>query len=114
MMLVIHNNYKEKIKISSIRLAGGNNSNFKINVDGNAASQVNNLEIAPKDSIYIFVKVTVDPNNSNSPFVISDSIMFETNGNLQKVQLVAWGQNAYYYTPNHFFIKFPRYSIIQL
>ncbi|MGD0712009.1 MAG: hypothetical protein ABR968_12615 [Bacteroidales bacterium] len=113
MPLVVHNNYKEKINISSIKLAGGNSSNFKINIDGTPATQVNNLEIAAKDSIYIFIKVTVNPNSSNSPFVISDSILFETNGNLQSVKLVAWGQNAYYYTPNHFPANFPPYSIIK-
>ncbi len=111
--LVVYNNNNEKIKISSIRLGGGNYSNFKLNIDGTAASQINNLEIAAKDSIYIFVKVTVDPNNSNSPFVINDSILFETNGNLQIVKLVAWVQNAYYYTPNHFGPNLPPYSIIR-
>jgi hypothetical protein len=110
--LVVYNNNNEKIKISSIRLGGGNYSNFKLNIDGTAAYEVSNVEIAPKDSIYIFVKVTVDPNNSNSPFVINDSILFLTNGNLQIVKLVAWGQNAYYYTPNHFTANLPPYSII--
>jgi hypothetical protein len=112
MQLKVHNNYSKKIKISSIRLAGGSSSNFRINIDGIAASQVNDLEIEPKDSIFIFVKVTVDPNNINSPFIINDSIMFETNGNTQKVQLVAWGQNAYYHTPDHFITNFPPFSII--
>jgi hypothetical protein len=113
MPLVVYNNNNQKIKISSIWLAGGNNSNFKINIDGAPATQVSNIEIAAKDSIYIFVKVTVNPNSSNSPFVINDSIMFETNGNIQRVQLVAWGQNAYYYTPNHFLPNLPPYSIIR-
>lgn len=99
--LKIYNPYSQKIIVSSIRLAGGINSNFRLNIDGVPASEMSNVEIEPKDSIYIFVKVTVDPNNSNSPMVISDSILFETNGNIQQVQLVAWGQDAYYHTPNH-------------
>jgi hypothetical protein len=100
MQLKVYNPYSSKIKISSIRLAGGTSSPFRMNVDGTATTEVNNIELAAKDSIFIFVKVTVDPNNSNSPFVVSDSIEFVTNGNLQQVQLVAWGQNAYYHTPN--------------
>lgn len=108
----VYNTYDQKIKISRIRLAGGTNSNYRINIDGIAATDVSEIEIEPNDSIYIFVKVTVDPNNSNSPLVISDSILFETNGNLQQVQLVAWGQDAYYHTPDHFFVNFPDYSII--
>ena len=98
--LKVYNPYKQKIKISSIILAGGTNSNFRINVDGTPGTIFNDIEIEPKDSIFIFVKVTVDPNNSNSPLVISDSLLFTTNGNQQKVKLTAWGQDAYYYTPN--------------
>jgi hypothetical protein len=98
--LKVYNSHDQKIIISSIRLAGGNNSNFRLNIDGIPASEMNNVEIEPKDSIFIFIKVTVDPNNNNSPLVISDSILFETNGNLQQVKLIAWGQDAYYHTPN--------------
>lgn len=99
--LLVYNPYSRKIKISSIRLAGGANSNFRMNIDGVPATEMKDVEIEGNDSIYIFVKVTVDPNKSNSPLVISDSIMFETNGNLQQVQLVAWGQDAYYHTPKY-------------
>ncbi|MFH0865681.1 MAG: hypothetical protein V1904_05775 [Bacteroidota bacterium] len=97
--LIVHNTNNGKIVISNIRLAGGTASSFRINIDGVATTEAEDIEIEENDSLYIFVKVTVDPNNSNSPLVISDSIMFETNGNLQQVQLVAWGQDAYYHTP---------------
>jgi hypothetical protein len=43
------------------------------------------------------VKVTVDPTNSNSPLVVTDSVVFETNGNIQDVDLVAWGQDAHFF-----------------
>ena len=52
------------------------------------------MEIPANDSIYVFVAVTVDPNIENNPFVMYDSVLFETNGNLQSVTLQAWGQNA--------------------
>ncbi|NTW32469.1 MAG: hypothetical protein HGB12_07575 [Bacteroidetes bacterium] len=111
--LKIFNTYNQRIKISSIRLADGANSNFTLNIDGIASNNVNDIEIEANDSIFIFVKVTVNPNNSNSPLVISDSLIFETNGNIQQIQLVAWGQDAYYHTPNHFAPNFPAYSIIE-
>ena len=99
MQLKVHNTYNKKIKISSIRLANASKSHFIMNVDGVATSEADNVELAAGDSIYIFVKVTIDPNNSNSPFVVSDSILFLTNGNFKGLA-VAWGQNAYYHTPN--------------
>jgi hypothetical protein len=110
--LIVHNPNNGKIVISKIRLAGGTASSFRINIDGVACTEAEDIEIEAEDSLYIFVKVTVDPNNSSSPLVISDSILFETNGNLQQVQLIAWGQDAYYQTPDTYIQGFPPYSVI--
>jgi hypothetical protein len=76
---------------------GGMNSNYRINVDGHPGINVTDLEIPANDSLFIFIRVTVDPNNDNTPFVVSDSLEFQTNGNLQQVKLVTWGQNALFY-----------------
>jgi len=95
--LVIRNTGNNKINISKIILARGKASPFRLNIDGNATEEYHDLEIGPKDSAYIFVKVTIDPNNSNNPLVESDSIVFETNGKMQDVKLVAWGQDAYFH-----------------
>jgi hypothetical protein len=110
--LMVYNNSSNKIKISNITLAGGTSSNFSINVNGVPCTSINDIEVESKDSLFIFVKVTVDPNHQNLPFIISDSIVFETNGNIQKVQLVAWGQNAHFITPKYFPTNFPAYSVI--
>ncbi len=99
--LKVYNNNSQKLKISSIKLGKGASSMFRINVDGTSGYQVNDVEIAPHDSLYIFVKVTINPNNQSNPLIVSDSVVFVTNGNLQNVQLVAWGQDAYYHVPNH-------------
>ncbi len=108
----VYNPFKERIKISSIRLKNGQNSNFRINVDGQAGISHQNIEIAPKDSMYIFIEVTVDPSNDLSPFVVEDQIEFITNGNIQEVKLEAWGQNAHYYTATTFNRSFPDYTCI--
>jgi hypothetical protein len=49
------------------------------------------------DSAYIFVEVNIDPQNSNNPMVITDSILFYTNGNQQNVKLQAFGQDVHLY-----------------
>jgi hypothetical protein len=95
--LLVHNNDASKIVISSISLGGGGNSAFSLNVDGTPGPSLSNVELAAHDSLFIFVRVTVNPNNKNNPLVVTDSILFNTNGNLQKVALVAWGQDAYFY-----------------
>lgn len=108
----VYNPFNKKLIISSIKLGGGAASNYRINIDGVPATELTNVELAPKDSLYIFVRVTIDPNNQNTPFVVSDSIMFTTNNQMQQVMLVAWGQNAYYHTPTQFPGTMSPYSIV--
>lgn len=91
--LKIHNPFDQKVLISSIKLAKGERSNFRLNINGVSANEVKNLEIAPFDSLYIFVEVTIDPSGQNLPLVVKDSIEFVTNSNRQDVDLVAWGQD---------------------
>ncbi|MDP4281267.1 MAG: hypothetical protein Q8867_03875 [Bacteroidota bacterium] len=95
--LRVFNNNNHKLNISSIRLAGGESSNFRVNINGNSSLYVTNVEIPAHDSIFIFVKVTVDPKNKNLPFIVSDSLLFMTNGNQQTIKLVAWGQDAIFH-----------------
>jgi len=95
--LVVYNTHSSKILISNIRLMGGQASFYRINVDGEAVTAIANIELPANDSLYIFVRVTLDPNQEDTPFIATDSIEFQTNGNLQQVQLVSWGQNAFFY-----------------
>jgi hypothetical protein len=92
--LMVYNNNDSKVRVASITLAGGDASNFRMNVNGTASNRVTDVDIPAHDSIFIFVRVTVDPSNHNTPVVITDSIEFSTNGNYQDVKLVAWGQDA--------------------
>ena len=92
----IINDNNQKLRLSSVKLMGGNGSNFKINVDGAATTEANNIEIEANDSIYVFVQVNVDPNTENLPFIIRDSIGVNYNGKTKWVQLEAWGQNAHF------------------
>ena len=109
--LKIYNTLNRKLIVSSIRLAGGNSSAYRLNIDGLKANSASDIEIGPGDSLYIFVAVTINPNNSNSPLIVADSLLFSTNGNSQKVDLVAWGQDANYIRPTNS-IGALKYSIL--
>jgi len=95
--LIVYNNNDGILQIEQISLAGGEASNYRINVDGDPSLVVNQVEIPGHDSMFIFVRVTIDPTSQNTPFVVADSILFTVNGNLQDVNLVSWGQNARFY-----------------
>lgn len=93
--LKVYNRNRFDIRISSIHLAKGGESPYRINIDGVAANRVENVNLRRNDSLFIFVEVTIDPNNQNSPLLVADSIVFNTNGNIQDVKLIAWGQDVH-------------------
>lgn len=90
----IANKNNDAVKVSEIRLSGGNASAFSININGEQTQTKNDLIINGQDSINIFVKVSINPNSTNLPFLVQDSIILNTNGNKQVIQLLAYGQNA--------------------
>lgn len=92
-----YNNDSRPLTVNSIKLMGGDNSPYRINVDGVSGTEFNDVNIEGNDSLYVFVEVTLDPNNQLNPIVIEDSIQFTTNGAVQYVQLAAWGQDMYFH-----------------
>ena len=87
------NRNKQAINISRIFLAGGNSSPFRLNINGIESVDESDVKIEGNDSLFIFVEVTIDPTGQNNPMVISDSVVFEVNGNVQDVNLIAFGQD---------------------
>ena len=108
----VFNPYNETVRINSIRLNGGQQSIFRINVDGSPGPFLENIEIAPNDSMFIFIEATIDPTNERNPFIIEDFIEFSTNGSIQRVHLIAWGQNAIYFTPTSFNRNLPDFTCL--
>lgn len=98
--LMVYNRNENPVDVSHIGLVNTNsNSFYRINVDGLPYNKQENLKIGPQDSIFVFVEVTVNPNDNNTPFLVSDSIEFVTNNKSQYINLIAFGQNANFYTP---------------
>lgn len=93
----VYNFSSKAVRISSIQLAGSATSQFRINVDGNPVISTGDILLRGGDSMYVFVDVTVNPNNSNTPLMIEDSVVFVTNGNRQRVILNAVGQDAHFH-----------------
>jgi len=90
----ISNNNDQKILLSSVKVMGGTASAFRININGVAAQEATNVELAANDSMYVFVTVNINPNLDNLAFIVKDSIQIAYNGNTRFVQLEAFGQNA--------------------
>ena len=95
--LMIYNRNNKALKISKIYLENGSNSVFRFNLDGfvpNSANVLTDIEIAAHDSLFLMVEVTFNENDSVLPVYISENLVFNTNGNPQKIVLEAYSQDA--------------------
>ncbi|MBW7869194.1 MAG: right-handed parallel beta-helix repeat-containing protein [Brumimicrobium sp.] len=93
----IYNKSNQSVKIQKVTLMGGKSSPFRINLDGVPGVTFTDIVIPQKDSLFMFVEVTLGENSGTTPMIIEDQIEFLTNGKTQHVQLAAWGQDAYFH-----------------
>ncbi|MEC9209632.1 MAG: choice-of-anchor Q domain-containing protein [Bacteroidota bacterium] len=97
--LTVYNRNNFDVK-SNIILKGNSSANFIMNIDGVAGNNQSNIEIPSKDSIFIFLEVTINPSLNTTPYILTDSLTFTTGSEQQNVNIVAWGQDAYFHTAN--------------
>lgn len=91
----IYNPNSSALNIESILLAGSGTTGFRMNVDGRKGDSFRDLGIQPNDSMFVFVEVTVDPNDRDQPLLVQDSVMITVNGTRQRVLLEAYGQDVH-------------------
>lgn len=92
--LRVVNPFNRWIKIDRISLAGEEESPFRINIDGMPGG-AENINIAPRDSIFIFIDLTADPSGEDIPVFLTDSVLFDAGGTISQVILEAWGQDIH-------------------
>ncbi|GAB3824826.1 right-handed parallel beta-helix repeat-containing protein [Pontibacter rugosus] len=95
--LKVYNRNSKAVRISEITLAGAASSPYQLTINGLQSPLASNIELRGGDSLYVLVKVNINPTQQGQPFLVADSILFRTNGQEQDVQLVAYGQNAYFH-----------------
>jgi hypothetical protein len=92
--LMVYNPYNKSVKISSIQLIG-NTSPFILNINGKQGNSASNIEMYPNDSMFIFIQIFVNTTGQNSPLLIDNQLEFNINGNVQHVDLEAFGQDVH-------------------
>lgn len=96
----VHNRNDDGILISTVKLRRGNQSGYRVNVDGvyldNAnGSQASDVEIRRNDSILVFVELTAAETRQSEPTLVEDDLQFFLeSGVAQKVCLQAWAWDA--------------------
>lgn len=96
--LKIYNKTNRNITIPSIQLGRGEQSFYRLNVDGIAGKTFENIDILAKDSIFVFVEATIDFSRVTNP-LYTDSIVFDSRNNFQDVKLVTLVQDAHFLFP---------------
>lgn len=96
----VYNRSGEGIRLTNVRLENGNQTGFRVNVDGiylgqSSGYQVNGLEVRNKDSIRVFVELTTPINGNTDPTLVEDNLIFTLeSGVRQKVNLNAYSWDA--------------------
>lgn len=99
----IYNEGDSPVKLDEIYVQGMTGVKFIFNADGSLGPLAKDVVIWERDSIYVFVEVTVNPDApvSESPFVAEDRLVVKTGNKETSIVLEAWGQNANYF-PSRF------------
>lgn len=104
----VFNRNEKGLRIVSARLKHGADSRFRVNIDGEflrpeTDATVVGLEVAGKDSLFVFAEVTMDARGQDEPFTATDSIIFRLESGVeQHVVLKAVGQDAYMWRAKEF------------
>lgn len=98
--LKVYNRSNKDIKIPSIRLAQGQNSKYRLMVDGMDGKEFTNVELLAKDSMFVFIETTASVADANpTDFLYTDKIEFTSTNGMQNVELVTLIQDAYFLYP---------------
>ncbi len=98
--LTVYNRSKKDINIPSITLENGNDSKYRLNIDGIAANTAQNIPLLAKDSLFIFIETTFDASTVNqNEFLYTDALIFEAQGTNQRLPLVTLIKDAVFLYP---------------
>ena len=97
--LKVYNKSNQSIAIPSIKLSEGENSNYRLNIDGIPGKIFEDVKILAKDSIYVFIETTINYNEVTNP-IYQDQIIFDTGENSQNVTLITLVKDAHFLFPS--------------
>ncbi|KRO66950.1 MAG: hypothetical protein ABR84_01680 [Cryomorphaceae bacterium BACL21 MAG-121220-bin10] len=99
--LKVYNSSNNTINIPTVGLSQGDASHYRLNVDGLPGKVFTDIQILPKDSIFVFIETTVDgidPANGTQ-LLYEDQLVFDQGNNTQTVSLITLIQDAHFLFP---------------
>ena len=111
--LKVYNTSDDDIVIPTVQLADGYSSYYRMTIDGRtgieggpnepAGKLFENVEMLAKDSMFVFIETTIDIeqlSQSETQFLYTDAIQFDTGSNQQNVELVTLVKDAVFIYPD--------------
>lgn len=90
--MMIYNTNKNALLIRSV---SHQSPYFHLNLDGeNREELLHDITLNGGDSLFLFVRVNVDPQDVNNPVLIEDPLLFSVNGHTDTILMQAYGQNV--------------------
>jgi len=94
----VYNYSSDALRLKSVRLKQGNQTGFRVNVDGfyldnTYGSVITDLEIRKNDSIRVFVELTPSEKDEMEPRLIEDQLVFKLESGVEQIvplQAYAW------------------------
>ena len=85
----VYNRNSDGVRLQSVRLAQGNQTGFRVNVDGayldnSLGSVVTDLEMREGDSIRVFVELTAPENGALEPQLVEDRLVFRLESGVEQ------------------------------
>ena len=85
----VYNRSASNVRLASVRLAGGNQQGFRVNVDGTylraeTGYQASDLEVRKNDSIRVFVELTSPKNTTADMELIEGQLVFSQLGGMEQ------------------------------
>lgn len=96
----VYNRTDKDIRCSTVRLVGGNQNGYRVNVDGtylsqNVGYQTQDVEVRKGDSIRVFIELTSPRLNADQPQLVADQLLFTLeSGTQQMLDLKAYAWDA--------------------
>lgn len=91
--IMVYNPNKNALLIERVEMKNG--QSFFINLDGeNQMENLRDITLRGGDSLFLFVRTEIDPQNQNTPVLVEDAIVFHVNNKTQTVYLQAYGQDV--------------------
>lgn len=92
--VLVYNHNSSAVVVDRVWLENG--TVFKVNVDGEPQlDRLTHLQINGGDSVFVFIRVEIDPTGDNNPLLVTDQLHFHlANGTTQQIELEAYGQDV--------------------